>query len=87
MDKYSIVPAPFVVELDQHPLGPRLQQLLAESTGRRTVPNIMVNGQSIGGGDDIAALDRDDELASKIKSLGGKRIMEVSRKSEAGDKE
>ncbi|KAL1967532.1 hypothetical protein VTN77DRAFT_3047 [Rasamsonia byssochlamydoides] len=86
LNHYSIVPEPYVVELDLHPLGPQLQQLLAENTGRRTVPNILVNGRSIGGGDDVAALDRDDELASKIKSLGGKRIMEVSRKSETGAK-
>jgi glutaredoxin-related protein len=64
-------------------MGQRLQQLLAEKTGRRTVPNVLVNGRSIGGGDDVAALDREDELASKIKSLGGKRIMEVTREPTA----
>ncbi|KKK14479.1 hypothetical protein P175DRAFT_0498940 [Aspergillus ochraceoroseus IBT 24754] len=80
--KYSIVPAPFVVELDQHPLGPKLQALLAENTGRRTVPNILVNGKSIGGGDDIAAMDAQDQLASKLKSLGGKWLQDVSRKED-----
>lgn len=65
------------MELDQHPLGPYLQALLGQKTGRRTVPNVLVSGQSIGGGDDIAALDHSDELASTLKSLGGKWITEV----------
>lgn len=69
-----IKPAPFVVELDQHPLGPKIQDLLLEKTGRRTVPNIMVNGVSIGGGDDVAALDKAKTLANKVKELGGKRV-------------
>ena len=74
LEKYTIEPAPFVVELDHHPLGPRMQAKLGEMTGRRTVPNVMVSGQSIGGGDDIAALDRERALADKITSIGGARI-------------
>ncbi|KAL4877209.1 thioredoxin-like protein [Aspergillus karnatakaensis] len=80
MDEYSIIPTPHVVELDQHPLGARLQALLGDNTGRRTVPNILVNGRSIGGGDDIAGLDEHNELASRLKSLGGKWLQEVKRK-------
>lgn len=82
LDHYTVVPAPYVVELDLHPLGPHIQQLLAKSTGRRTVPNVLVNGLSIGGGDDVEALDKEDQLATKIKSIGKKRIMEVTRKPE-----
>ncbi|KAK3330435.1 thioredoxin-like protein [Apodospora peruviana] len=79
LEKYLIEPPPFVVELDEHPLGARIQARLGEMTGRKTVPNIMVNGISIGGGDDVAALDRDRNLADKIKSLGGKRIDVTAR--------
>ena len=79
-EKYNIVPAPFVVELDQHPLGPKMQDTLEKMTGRRTVPNVLINGKSIGGGDDIAALDKDTDLINKIKDMGGKRIMEAKRK-------
>ena len=79
MSQYNIVPAPYIVELDKHELGPHLQKLLGKITGRRTVPNVLVNGVSIGGGDDVEALDRDDELISKIKSIAGKRIMEIER--------
>ena len=67
------------MELDLHPLGPGLQAALEKSTGRRTVPNVLINGKSIGGGDDVAALDETDTLISKIKEMGGKRIMEVKK--------
>lgn len=79
LDKYTIVPKPYVVELDKHPIGKDLQDLLAQSTGRRTVPNILVNGKSIGGGDDIAALDSSDSLAPELQKLGGKWVTEVTR--------
>ena len=35
---------------------------LRERTGRRTVPQIIVNGKPLGGYDDIAALDRAGRL-------------------------
>ncbi|KAJ5761918.1 uncharacterized protein N7511_005300 [Penicillium nucicola] len=83
LDHYTIQPQPFVVELDQHPLGPYLQALLAQNTGRRTVPNVLVSGQSIGGGDSIAELDQRDELVSKLRQLGGKWIVDVTHQVEA----
>ncbi|KAK3936491.1 thioredoxin-like protein [Diplogelasinospora grovesii] len=79
LEKYLIDPAPYVVELDQHPMGQQIQARLGEMTARRTVPNIMINGKSIGGGDDIAALDKEKTLADKIKSVGGKRIEVTER--------
>ncbi|EAS31685.3 glutaredoxin [Coccidioides immitis RS] len=79
LEKYSIVPAPFVVELDEHPLGQELQALLSSNTGRRTVPNVLINGKSIGGGDDIEALDISRELAPKIKQMVGRRLVEAKR--------
>ncbi len=66
-----------MVELDKHPLGPGLQSALGKSTGRRTVPNVLINGKSIGGGDEVESLDQSGELVSKVKSMGGKRIMEA----------
>jgi glutaredoxin-related protein len=50
-------------------------------TGRRTVPNVLVNGKSIGGGDDIAELDETKTLIEKLKNMGGKRMQEVRLKS------
>lgn len=77
------MPAPFVVELDEHPLGPLLQDELGRTTGRRTVPNVMISGKSIGGGDDIVALDAQGELVDKVRTMGGKRIMEAKLRDAA----
>ena len=79
-EKYTITPAPFIVELDEHKLGPGLQDALGKTTKRKTVPNILVAGVSIGGGDEVVAMDEMGELEGKIKSLGGKRIMEIKKK-------
>jgi glutaredoxin 3 len=39
---------------------------LVEATGRRTVPQIFIAGESIGGYDELALLDRSGELAKKL---------------------
>ena len=67
-----------MVELDQHSLGPKLQEVIAGNTGRKTVPNILISGRSRGGGDEIEALDESGELPAKIRGLAGKRVTEVS---------
>ncbi|SMQ46780.1 unnamed protein product [Zymoseptoria tritici ST99CH_3D7] len=74
---YTITPAPYVVELDQEPHGQALQDALLKLTGRRTVPNILINGKSIGGGDEVAALHAEGKLVSKVTSMGGKRVTGV----------
>jgi len=51
------------VRVDQDP------QLLAEMvriTGRRTVPQIFINERHVGGYEDLAALDRNGELAALL---------------------
>lgn len=84
LDKYVIDPPPHVVELDIHPQGAELQALLAEKTGRRTVPNIMVNGVTIGGGDEVSALDESGELGAKVEDLGQARSVDVKLRKESG---
>lgn len=83
LDKYSISPEPYVVELDLHPLGKQIQARLGKMTGRTTVPNIMINGKTIGGGDEIGAMDSNNELADKIRSLGsvGGKTVEVKKRA------
>jgi len=41
---------------------PEMRRWLQEITGRRTVPQIFINGRGVGGFDDISALDRRGEL-------------------------
>ncbi|KAL7922702.1 thioredoxin-like protein [Trichoderma austrokoningii] len=83
LEKYAITPEPFVVEIDEHPLGPHLQDYLQKKTGRRTVPNILINGVSIGGSDDIVALDNEDKLVAKFRDLGQARV-EISERFTTG---
>lgn len=41
---------------------PDLRAWLVEASSQRTVPQIFINGQSVGGFSDLATLDRDGEL-------------------------
>jgi len=54
-------------------------------TSRRTVPNILINGVSIGGGDDVADMHSTDVLIEKIRDLGQKKIDVKRRLVEAED--
>ena len=78
LDAYSIKPLPYVVELNEHPEGQGLQQLLQKTTGRKTVPNVLVNGKSIGGGDETELLWKNGELPARIQQMSGKRVESVS---------
>lgn len=82
LDLYDISPPPYVVELDKHELGAGLQNKLAKTTGRRTVPNVLINGKSIGGGDDVQELHDADKLVEKITTMGGRRIVRAERKED-----
>ena len=46
-------------------LQPELRVAMMEKTGRRTVPQIYINGQYIGGYDDLVSFDH----AGKLESL------------------
>lgn len=78
MDAHTISPAPVVVELNEHVQGAGLQQMLKKITGRATVPNVLINGKSIGGGDETEYLWKNGELPARIKQLAGKRVSNVA---------
>jgi glutaredoxin 3 len=42
------------------------RQWLVEATGRRTVPQIFIRGESIGGFDELSALDQSGKLREKL---------------------
>ena len=67
-------------------LGRKVQDLLATLTGRRTVPNIMINAQSLGGADDVVRMEGDGTLVEMIKKMGGKRIVSVEKTDEVDKK-
>jgi glutaredoxin 3 len=43
-------------------LDPALRQAMMEKTGRRTVPQIYIDGTHVGGYEDLVALDRKGQL-------------------------
>lgn len=49
-------------------LQPELRIAMVEKTGRRTVPQIFINDQHVGGYDDLAALDQAGELNALLNS-------------------
>ncbi len=51
---------------------PETRHWLVEVTGRTTVPQIFINGQSIGGFDDMNALDRAGKLDAMLAEAPAK---------------
>lgn len=49
-------------------LDPAARTLIVEQTGRTSVPQIFINGQHIGGFDDMVALDRAGGLAPLLEA-------------------
>ena len=50
------------------------------------MPNVLINGKSIGGGDETKELDESGELPEKVKSMGGKRILQAELRTSADGK-
>lgn len=57
---------PVIIELDQIPDGGFIQRGLQELTGQRTVPNIFINKEHIGGNSDLQNLKKSGELYKLI---------------------
>jgi glutaredoxin len=54
--------------LDEIDDGAEIQDALYELTGQRTVPNIFIGGEHIGGNSDLQTLKSKDLLESTIKA-------------------
>eukprot|EP00455_Lapot_gusevi_P056984 TRINITY_DN9580_c0_g1_i1.p1 TRINITY_DN9580_c0_g1~~TRINITY_DN9580_c0_g1_i1.p1 ORF type:complete len:116 (+),score=16.22 TRINITY_DN9580_c0_g1_i1:63-410(+) len=59
-----------VEELDNNANGDSWQAALHSITGVRTVPQVFINGQFIGGGDDTERLFKSGELQEKLRAAG-----------------
>ena len=57
------------VELDKLPEGEAYQKLLIEISGQKTVPNVFINGNHIGGCDDTLKLDQSGKLLELVKEI------------------
>ncbi len=56
------------IRIDTDPM--RRDEMLRRSGGRRTVPQIFIDGTHVGGFDDLVALDRAGGLAPLLASSG-----------------
>ena len=54
------------IELDQVSNGAAIQNALQQKTGQRTVPNIFINGQHLGGCSDLQAANSNGSLDAKL---------------------
>ncbi|KAG7551358.1 Glutaredoxin [Arabidopsis thaliana x Arabidopsis arenosa] len=63
---------PYVVELDEREDGWSIQTALGEIVGRRTVPQVFINGKHIGGSDDTVDAYESGELAKLLGVSGNK---------------
>lgn len=57
---------PYVVELDLRDDGYHIQSVLLDLVGRRTVPQIFVNGKHIGGADDLQSAVQNGKLQNLL---------------------
>jgi glutaredoxin 3 len=59
------------IELDNIEDGDKLQAALLEMTQQRTVPNVFIGGQHLGGNDDTQQAARSGKLAEMLKASTG----------------
>lgn len=68
--RYDIDPKPFIVETNLRNDTQLLKKYLTRLTGRATVPNIILNGRSIGGSDDIYSMANTHDLKPRLEEGG-----------------
>ncbi|EYU20892.1 hypothetical protein ABFS82_11G023700 [Erythranthe guttata] len=57
---------PYVVELDEREDGGEIQDALSKIVGRRTVPQVFINGKHLGGSDDTVEAYESGALAKLL---------------------
>jgi len=55
------------IELNNHPQGSVIQDLMLEMTGARTVPRVFIDGKCIGGGSDTVQLFKSGQLQKMLE--------------------
>ena len=48
--------------------GPLREEMIQRARGRTTVPQIFIDGQHVGGCDDLYVLDRQGKLGTRVKA-------------------
>ena len=67
-DLFNGMDQPFTkILLDKMDNGPEVQDALLAMTGQRTVPNVFIGGQHLGGNDDCQGAARAGKLQEMLK--------------------
>lgn len=64
LKRKGVIPAEYRVDDDDQ----KRDEMLQRSGGRRTVPQIFINGQHVGGCDDLYAMDSTGEIDRMLKN-------------------
>lgn len=56
-------------EIDVMMDGARRKEMMDRAGGRRTVPQIFINGKHVGGSDELHALDREGKLKPMLEAV------------------
>jgi len=64
-----------VIELDEESDGSAVQAALVKLSGQRTVPNVFIAGQHIGGCDDTKAMHSKGKLVPLLKDAGALKLV------------
>ncbi|EJD02673.1 thioredoxin-like protein [Fomitiporia mediterranea MF3/22] len=67
---YDLSPPPKVVEVDLRSDSDQLKAILTRLTSHSTFPNIFIDGESIGGFDDLSKLNKNGELVTLLSNAG-----------------
>ncbi|VDN83926.1 unnamed protein product [Brugia pahangi] len=59
-----------IIELDEREDCDKIQDILLQLTGARSVPRVFIGGKCIGGGDDTVAAQKDGRLEKLLKEAG-----------------
>ncbi|CAJ0550980.1 Ff.00g109100.m01.CDS01 [Fusarium sp. VM40] len=63
-----------LLELDEVPDGSALQDALEQISGQRTVPNVYIKQQHIGGNSDLQSLKSAKKLTALLKEAGALKV-------------
>ncbi|KAL9253147.1 Monothiol glutaredoxin-S6-like protein [Drosera capensis] len=74
---------PFVVELDLRDDGFEIQDILLEMVGRRTVPQVFINGKHIGGSDEVVGME--EIICSRVRAESFTPVMVDPKKTSLVD--
>ncbi|THU95503.1 thioredoxin-like protein [Dendrothele bispora CBS 962.96] len=70
LEEYELVPQPMVIEVDLRDDATQIKALLTRLTSQSTFPNIIVQGKSIGGSDDLKRLHESGALKKLLEKAG-----------------